>query len=37
LPHVGSATWETRNAMADLCVRNLHAHFNGQPLLTPVF
>ena len=37
LPHVGSATWETRTAMADLCVKNLHAHFNGQPLQTPVY
>ncbi|HMG51711.1 MAG TPA: 2-hydroxyacid dehydrogenase [Inquilinus sp.] len=35
-PHVGSATVETRNAMADLVVRNLLAHFAGQPLLTPV-
>ena len=37
LPHVGSATWETRNAMADLCVKNLRAHFSGQPLLTPAY
>ena len=37
LPHVGSATWETRNAMADLSVKNLRAHFSGQPLLTPVY
>lgn len=36
LPHVGSATRETRGAMADLVVRNLAAHFAGQPLLTPV-
>lgn len=35
-PHVGSGTWETRQAMADLCVANLRAHFSGQPLLTPV-
>jgi lactate dehydrogenase-like 2-hydroxyacid dehydrogenase len=35
-PHVGSATVETRNAMADLVVRNLLAHFDGKPLLTPV-
>ena len=35
-PHVGSATVETRNAMADLVVRNLFAHFDGQPLLSPV-
>lgn len=36
LPHVGSATRETRGAMADLVVRNLAAHFAGQPLITPV-
>ena len=36
LPHVGSATRETRGAMADLVVRNLAAHFSGQPLVTPV-
>jgi lactate dehydrogenase-like 2-hydroxyacid dehydrogenase len=36
LPHVGSATRETRNAMGQLVVDNLKAHFAGQPLLTPV-
>ena len=36
LPHVGSATVETRTAMGRLCLDNLHAHFSGQPLLTPV-
>lgn len=35
-PHVGSATWQTRRAMADLAFANLQAHFAGQPLLTPV-
>lgn len=35
-PHVGSLTWETRRAMADLVVANLEAHFSGKPLLTPV-
>ena len=34
LPHVGSATHETRRAMADLVVKNLHAHFAGTPLPT---
>ena len=34
LPHVGRATHETRRAMADLVVRNLRAHFAGQPLVT---
>ncbi|KAJ4957393.1 hypothetical protein NE237_024504 [Protea cynaroides] len=36
LPHVGSATWETRKAMADLVVANLEAHFLNKPLLTAV-
>lgn len=36
LPHVGSATVETRQAMAQLVVDNLAAHFSHQPLLTPV-
>lgn len=35
-PHIGSGTVETRHAMADLVVRNLVAHFAGEPLLTPV-
>lgn len=35
-PHIGSATRETRQAMADLALANLRAHFAGQPLLTPV-
>lgn len=35
-PHIGSATRETRKAMADLALGNLRAHFAGQPLLTPV-
>lgn len=36
LPHIGSATWETRKAMADLAIQNLEAHFSNKPLLTPV-
>ncbi len=36
LPHVGSATKETRAAMAQLVLDNLAAHFSGQPLITPV-
>ena len=36
IPHVGSATIETRGAMVDLCVDNLIAYFDGQPPLTPV-
>ena len=35
-PHIASATWQTRRAMADLAFGNLQAHFAGQPLLTPV-
>ena len=35
-PHQGSATRKTRMAMGDLVVRNLAAHFAGEPLLTPV-
>ena len=34
LPHVGSATNETRMAMGDLCKANLDAWFAGRPLLT---
>ncbi|GAB2228101.1 hypothetical protein Droror1_Dr00009931 [Drosera rotundifolia] len=36
LSHVGSDTVETCNAMADLVIANLEAHFLGEPLLTPV-
>ena len=35
-PHIGSATRETRQAMADLAQANLDAHFGGKPLLSPV-
>lgn len=35
-PHIGSATRQTRQAMADLAAANLVAHFAGQPLHTPV-
>ncbi|MEP5729716.1 MAG: 2-hydroxyacid dehydrogenase [Sulfitobacter sp.] len=35
-PHHGSGTVETRKAMGKLLRDNLHAHFAGQPLLTPV-
>lgn len=35
-PHVGSATWQTRQAMADLAFGNLQAHFAGRALLSPV-
>ena len=36
LPHVASATHETRQAMADLVLANLQAHFEGRPLPTPI-
>lgn len=35
-PHMASATHETRQAMADLALDNLRAHFAGAPLLSPV-
>ncbi len=36
LPHVASATVETRTAMGQLQIDNLRAHFAGRPLLTRV-
>lgn len=36
LPHVGSATRETRTAMATLAARNAAAVLRGEPPLTPV-
>ena len=36
LPHVGSATHETRRAMAGLVLDNLAAHFAGRELITQV-
>ena len=35
-PHVASATAETRKAMGDLQVENLHLHFAGKPVKTPI-
>ena len=35
-PHIGSATAQTRRAMAELAFANLDAKLNGRPLLTPV-
>lgn len=35
-PHNASGTWETREAMGQLVLDNLFAHFSDQPLLTPV-
>jgi glyoxylate reductase len=36
VPHLGSATVETRTAMAELAARNALAAVRGEPLLTPV-
>ena len=36
LPHIGTATTETRKKMGQLVLQNLRAHFNGEPLTTPV-
>ena len=35
-PHVASATVETRKAMGDLQIENLHLHFAGKVVKTPV-
>jgi lactate dehydrogenase-like 2-hydroxyacid dehydrogenase len=35
-PHIGSATTETRQAMADLAFENLRLHFDGSAVRTPV-
>ena len=35
-PHIGSATGQTRQAMADLALANLKAHFAGEALPSPV-
>jgi lactate dehydrogenase-like 2-hydroxyacid dehydrogenase len=37
LPHIGSATIETRIKMGQLVIDNILAHFDGKILLTPVF
>jgi lactate dehydrogenase-like 2-hydroxyacid dehydrogenase len=37
LPHIGSATLETRRAMAGLALANVQAVLAGNPPLTPVF
>ncbi|PON34074.1 Erythronate-4-phosphate dehydrogenase [Parasponia andersonii] len=36
LPHAGTGTNETRDAIAHLVIANLEAHFLKKPLLTPV-
>jgi len=37
LPHIGSATAETRGHMAAIAVANVQAVLNGKPPLTPVY
>ncbi len=36
VPHIGSATGQTRQAMADLAFDNLQCQLSGQPVRTPV-
>ena len=36
LPHIGSATFETRTEMGDLLINNLEAYFSSKPLLSEV-
>lgn len=36
LPHIGSATFETRDAMGFKCLDNLDAFFAGKPLPSPI-
>lgn len=35
-PHVGNATFETRDAMAEMAVRNILAVLKGEEPVTPV-
>ena len=37
LPHIGSATEETRRKMAAIAIANVQAVLNGKPPLTPVY
>jgi lactate dehydrogenase-like 2-hydroxyacid dehydrogenase len=36
LPHIGTATFETRTKMGQLVLEKIEAHFAGRPLKTPV-
>lgn len=36
LPHIGGGTVEARSVMGQLVIANIKAHFNGEPLLSPV-
>jgi len=37
LPHIGSATEETRRKMATIAIANVQSVLNGKPPLTPVY
>lgn len=37
MPHIGSATGETRNKMMQLCVENIEAVLSNKKAITPVF
>lgn len=36
LPHIGGGTVEARSNMGQLVIANIKAHFNGDPLISPV-
>ena len=36
LPHIGGGTVEARSVMGKLMIANIDAHFNGEPLISPV-
>lgn len=36
LPHIGGGTVEARSEMGRLVIANIMAHFNGEPLISPV-
>lgn len=36
LPHIGSATMETRNAMSEIVYKNIDAYVKGKDLVTPL-
>ncbi|HET9385693.1 MAG TPA: hypothetical protein VFO67_11135, partial [Gemmatimonadales bacterium] len=37
LPHMGSATYETRRKMATIALANVQSVLRGKPPLTPVY
>jgi len=37
LPHIGSATFETRNKMAELCAKNIVEYIQKGEIITPIF